>query len=170
MNETHSPTSKDYQLYCDLANSKSTILPIPKHLRMKKRWGYAQTRSLHEPQKALNRTVEGKYHNLLTKVKQLLAGQPFPIFERDYRYDDSEDALALHAFISYSFYWYLECSYCYDYRISYAFNNCLFEAEVRALLRFHPFDLRATEVQLKPDFINFYKNVLKVQDRKYITL
>jgi len=168
MNETDVHTSKDRLYYEGLVNSKSTIVPIPKSEQMRKRWKVAQSRSLHTPQKALNALVEQRYHQVLTKVKQLISGTT-PIFERDYRHDSRENALAMHAFIGEHIYLYLECDYSYKYQVEYTFHNCPFEHHIRAMLFTYPLDTRSKVTTLKPDFTTFYENVLRVQDRKYIT-
>lgn len=168
MNQNTVNRSKNYETYVRLANTKSSIVPIPIGQRLKMGWGYALTR-LVENRKRLNFVAESRYMQILQRVKPLLANTS-PLFERDYRHCNAEDALAMHAFISETFYWHLECTFHYDFMVYYAFNNCPFEDEIRKELRLYPFDTNSKEVQLQPDYLTFYKNVLRVQDRKYITL
>ena len=133
------------------------------------KWRIAQSRDNHASQKSINVSVEVQYHAILTKVKMLLGKSAHPVFERDFKRDHSYGAEVMHSFISSSFYWHLTCDMFYYYCIEYAFYTCSFEAEVKAMLRGHTFNARAKEVQLKPDFNTFYKNVLKVQDSRFIS-
>lgn len=162
-------TSKEHELYMHLINTKSTLVPIPRHLRMKKRWAIAVNRDNNLSQKNRNLSVEVSYKSILTKAKKLLAQSRHPVFERDYRKDNTESALAMHAYLNNCFYFSLECDFVYNYQLEFAFNNCPFEAEIRELLRDLPFGVTAKEVTLKPDFSMFYLNVLKVQNKEHIT-
>jgi len=92
-----------------------------------------------------------------------------PVFERDYRYGKTENALAMHAFMSSTFYVYLECDVHYNYNVEYAFRRCLFEAEIRTMLTGYPFNTRSKEIRLKPDFNTFFQRMLSFQDRQYIS-
>jgi len=161
--------SKLHELYEQLINTKSTIQPIPRNLRMQKRWSIAVNRTNFPIQRVRNLNREGCYRSILLEVKKLFANTKHPMFERDFKNDNTESALAMHAYLTNSFYFNLECSFMYNYQIQYAFNDCPYEAEIRALIARTSEDSRPTEVKLKPDFATFYLNVLKVQDAKYIT-
>ncbi|WP_146166541.1 hypothetical protein ABZR88_09695 [Mucilaginibacter yixingensis] len=101
-------------------------------------------------------------------AKLLLKAEQPLVFERDYRYDNSESAFAMHAFISPTLYLYLECSPDCHYRVEYAFNSCKQEDELRKQLANYSFKGRTIESALQPDFSTFYTNVLRVQQAKHI--
>jgi len=146
-----------------------SITPIPMQDRIPKRWLEAKRKYGRTQNQLQNETVESAFHQLLYKTKQLIKQQPGgTYFERDYRYDASENAFTLHAFMSSSIYLYIECSFDYVYRIEYAFNSCPYEAEIRKLLTAYIFTERAKEVELKPTFTQFYQKVLEVQDKQHI--
>jgi len=150
------------------AGKKPTIQPIPKADRMAKRWIMGKRRARNSRQQLDNESIESHYHFILAKAKEWLSGNNQLVFERDYRFDNSEDAFALHAFISSSFYLYIECGFDFNYRVQYAFNDCKFEDELRRLLRPCPLNTAASQVRLKPDFNTFYRKVLAIQDERYV--
>jgi hypothetical protein len=148
---------------------KPGMRTIPPAERIPKRWQEAKRKYGNTVNQLDNETVESAYHQLLYKVKQLLKQQPTQtVFEKDFRYDNAQDAFCLHAFVSSSIYLYVECSADYRYRIQYAFNHCIHEATIRKLLGAFVFTYRAKEVQLKPDFNTFFASVLQFQDSKHI--
>ncbi|WP_295791978.1 hypothetical protein [Mucilaginibacter sp.] len=132
-----------------------------------KRWKWAQTRGSNPAQVRQNDCCEHSYHEVLNLVKthHLKPGDVF--YEKDSKHDTSE-FLAMHGFMTSTFFWRLDCAAYYDYEIEFAFNNCPFEAEIRRCLRAFPLDRQAKEIQLKPDFKTFYNNVLKVQPSEFI--
>ncbi|MCJ8210810.1 hypothetical protein MUY27_13920 [Mucilaginibacter sp. RS28] len=140
----------------------------PEKQPFKKRWiaGLRRAESIH--QNTLNGSVSYCYRDILTKAKQLLKEHEHLVFEKDFRYDNNDNAFILHAFISSTLYFILECELCYDYKVDYAFNNCPVEAEIRKLLQVYPINERANEVKLRPDFNTFYHNTLRYQPSQYI--
>lgn len=143
--------------------------PLPKKHRFMKRWVIAEKRENHEQQTGTNRCTEAAYHRIIEAIKSRYFIPGTEYFERDYKRDKTENCLAMHSFIMPSFYIYLESSFTYDYRVEYAFNNCSFEAELRAMLKPFPLDRQATEVKLQPDFKTFYDNIMRIQDQRFIT-
>lgn len=137
-----------------------------------KRWVLAKRKYGHTQNQLNNETVESAFHSMLYKVKQLLKQHQSnqTVFEKDFRFDNTQDAFCLHAFISSNVYLYLECSLDYVYRIEYAFNNCRHEAAIRELLDAYVFIGRTKEVELQPDFSTFYAGVLRIQEKKHITV
>jgi len=127
-----------------------------------KRWRIAQTRGTNPAQVRQNECVEVSYNEVIKLVKahHLQSGDVY--FEKDSKHDFSQ-FLAMHSFITPSFYWRLDCAAYYDFEIEFAFNNCSFEAEIRKLFRAFPLDRQAKEIQLKPNFTIFYKGVLTAQ-------
>jgi hypothetical protein len=151
------------------SGTKQAIAVIPMQQRIPKRWQEAKRKYRNTVNQLQNETVESAYHQLLYKVKQLLKQQATQtVFEKDFRYDNAQDAFCLHAFVSTSIYLYVECSADYRYRIEYAFNLCVHEAAIRELLKAYIFTERTKEIQLKPSYTEFYKRVLSVQDSKHI--
>jgi hypothetical protein len=141
--------------------------PLPDS-RGTKRWILAQRqqcRVLHETD---NYSIEASYHRLLNAVKtrHLKLGEVY--FERDYKHDRSEGLTGMHCLITQNFYWRLDCAFTYNYEISFAFDNCRYEAEIRKLMQAYPLDRTATEKQSAPDFNTFYNSVLAVQDPAFI--
>lgn len=142
---------------------------IKPQFRVTKLWVKAQGRPNHIVQKQTNRTIESSFIRLLAKAKELSKGDRQPIFERDYRHDKTDSETIMHAYMSSTIYLLLECDYQFNFAIQYSFNNCPFEKELTALMIGYPYDLHSTNVDLKPDFNTFYRNVLNYQDKKYIT-
>ena len=150
-------------------NSTNTAsAPSSTRNSMSKTWITAKRRSNHAAQQATNNTVEVFYKSILTNAKKMMS-QSASVFERDYRYDKTENAFAMHAFMSSTFYFCLECDVHYNYNVEYAFCRCPYEAELRAMLTDYPFKLRSTEVTLTPDFNTFYQRVLSFQDNQFIS-
>jgi hypothetical protein len=169
MPENHVHHDKQRHFYLQLINTPPSIKQIPPNNRQTKRWHYAQRRDNMLGQKRDNIIVEGQFRSILAEVKKLSANEHTPVFERDYRKDNTESALAMHAYLSSSFYFFLECDILCEYRIAYAFHNCPYELAIRKLLEHYLLASRAKEQMLKPDFNTFYLNVLRVQDKQYIT-
>jgi hypothetical protein len=146
------------------------ITPLPMKARMPKRWVLAKSKYGHTRQQLDNENVEGQFMHLLYKVKQLLkeSQQQQIVFERDYRNCNAENSFAMHSFISGNFYLYLECDFCYNYQVEYAFNTCLIETDIKKLLDAYLLRGRVKEVTLRPDFSTFYATVLNVQELRYI--
>jgi len=162
MDRSNVPASKN--------ESVSSIKPLNKQDRMVKRWKLAKMRTWDKRQQVDNLTLEINHHAALKKVKELLSNQQQTVFERDYKEDNLENALAMHAFLSPGFYFYLECDYAWDYQLEYAFNNCKQEAQIKAILKSYQLDVKGKLVALQPDFNTFYRNVIAIQDKRYLYL
>lgn len=132
-----------------------------------KRWIVAKRYFGHTRRQLDNETLEGCFMHLLYKVRQLIKGQASTVFERDYRSDNSDSSLAMHAFMTDSIHLYLFCSLNFEYRIEFAFCNCPHEQAIRKLLDAFIFQGRTTEVQLQPDFNTFFRNVQVYQHSRY---
>lgn len=149
---------------CEIA--RKTTSPsanlTPTAIKGRKRYQIAQARSKNGRQQKDNVHLEIAYFNVLARVKRLLKGSNKLYFERDYRRDHAS-YLAMYAFVSNSFYLYLECEFDFCYSLEFAFYNCSREAELRELLTSLKDHLRIKEVTLKPDFTTYYKNVLAYQ-------
>lgn len=169
MNTTPTNTSNSLAYYQHLAESPSTIRPIPRNLQMKKRWIIAKSRDNHKPQKARNLIVETNYHAILNRVKKLYRNATLPVFERNYLKDATESGLSMHAYLTNSFFFYLQCDCAFNYKVEYGFHNCPYEAQIRAWFDEYIFGASGTEVTPHPNFHTFYCNVIKAQDKKHIT-
>jgi len=144
-----------------------THYPLLWRSQFQKPWIVAQSRKNFQGQMATNRSTEDAYMRIVQAAKQYLkSGDRY--FERDYRRDKTENCCAMHSFMMPSFYIYLECNVDYNYRVEYAFLNCPFEVEIRAMLQPFPLDRQASEVSLKPDFESFYHGVLSIQKAMFI--
>jgi hypothetical protein len=150
----------------ELKSIIETHFPMPKR-QPGKRWKIAQTRGTDKQQAMRNDCIEASYHEVIKSIKQLYMQDGEVFFERDYKHDRS-DFLAMHCILTSSFYWRLDCALYYDFEIAFAFSNCPYEAEIRAMLRAFPLDRSTTERTLNPEFNTFYNTVLKVQSAEAI--
>ncbi len=142
--------------------------------RLDKRWVTALSNPYKASPKHRNSLVELTYHELLKSAKslysQLQSTSERTVFEKDYRYDNSESSLAMHSFLTSSCYLHLECSFDYLYRIQYDFHDCPFEKELMEQidLREHYNHGSCKQWQTKPNCKEFFERVIKVQDVKFI--
>jgi len=131
-----------------------------------KRWVTAEKRKNYNEHHIQNLATETAYHRVINLAKTFMQpGETY--FERDYKQDHTEGLYGMHCMLTPNFYWRLDCKFTYDYEVTYAFNNCSYETEIRKLMRAYPLDRAAIEKQLQPDFDAFYSNVLSVQEDKY---
>ncbi|MDR3695593.1 hypothetical protein [Mucilaginibacter sp.] len=144
--------------------------PITKKHHRQKRWKIAQSRTTetHKYQRMRNEATESDYHKIIAAIKTLYLKPGEIYFERDYKNEESENFMTMHCFMSATCYLYLECDILYDFQVEYAFNNCPFEAAIREMLKPHPFDTRATEKQLQPNFNTSFQRTLKFQEPQFI--
>jgi len=147
--------------------SNGLTYQAPKHKQSKKRWIVAQARP-EKGRRMQNDCTEAAYHRIIEAVKKLYLKHGDIYYDRDLKTDKSQGFLSMHSFLCSNFYIYLQCDFTFDYTVEYAFNNCLFEAEIRKMLAVHPLNAQAKEVALKPDFTTYYQTVLKVQDQQFI--
>jgi hypothetical protein len=145
----------------------TSIQPIPMHSRIPKRWVLAKRRNGVQ-QQLHNEAIESQYYRTLAKAKHLLKNQGGVYFNRDYKNDNTENAFLLHAFISDSFYFTLECSMTFVYQCEYAFSNCQHEEDLRKHLSTFTLSQHSKEVDLQPSFKTFYQTVITVQDKRYL--
>ncbi len=142
--------------------------PSPPARLLPKRWIAGRKLYKSSTMQKHNEAIQRRYHIILNQVKKLLAPYRPTVFEKDYRFDNTENSFALHAFLSETFYFYIECDFTYFYRVEYAFNNCKHEAEIRKLLDNYTFKERAKEISVLPDFNTFYDNVLAFQHERFV--
>jgi len=141
--------------------------PLPKQHQMRKSWAVAEARKDNEMRSGINRCTETSYHRIIDAVKLYLKpGEVY--YERDHKHDKRQNALAMHCFMTSSSYIYLECLLNYEYMVEYAFHNCQYEADLRAMFAPFPLNHRAVEVELKPNFRAYYDTVLSVQEPHFL--
>ncbi|MDB5004929.1 MAG: hypothetical protein JWQ34_3154 [Mucilaginibacter sp.] len=136
--------------------------------RGNKRWTVAHQRKKYDQMTTHNEPIEVAYHRIVNVVKSLYMLPGDVYFERDYKEDRSEGLYGMHALLTPHFYWRLDCAFTYNYEITYAFNNCSYESEIRKLMQAYPLDRAAIEKQFAPDFNTFYNSVLAVQEPIHI--
>lgn len=141
--------------------------PLPKQ-RGTKRWIVAERRSKFDQQTNDNHSTEVAYHRIINIAKTLYMQCGEVYFERDYKYDREFGLFGMHSFITSHFYWRLDCAFTYNYEVSYAFNNCSYETEIRKLMQTYPLDRVVIEKQLAPDFAAFHQSVLATQEPMFI--
>ncbi|CAM3747459.1 hypothetical protein MUGA111182_06995 [Mucilaginibacter galii] len=118
-------------------------------------------------QKQRNTIIAGDYRGILVEAKTLLKPTDGHAFELDFTRSRAKSKLALYAFITPTFYWYLECDPFTEYQVTYAFGNCPQEVAIRKLLSKFFVQEQLQEIKLQPDFDTYYRNVQQVQDRKH---
>lgn len=163
-----------------IERKRTKILPYKKvtdqSQPMAKRWKLAQLKYKRGYTSDLNYGTEDIYHQILTLAKTLYSQLPEaltnPVFLKDYKEDNTENALMMHCFITHNFYWELECSFAYFYRINYDFHNCPFEQEIMdAINRNEPYLPNCfVRTPKKPNCQELHRRVLQVQDKEHIYL
>lgn len=144
--------------------------------RLHKRWKLAQLKYKRGYTSDLNYGTEHVYHQILTLAKtaysQLPEALTNPVFFKDYKEDNTENALMMHCFITHNFYWELECTFAYFYRINYDFYNCPFEQEIiDAINRNEPYLPNCfVRTPQKPNCQELHRRVLQFQDQVHIFL
>ncbi|HEY0770285.1 MAG TPA: hypothetical protein VGD31_08110 [Sphingobacteriaceae bacterium] len=136
---------------------------------LRKRWLVGK-----KDHKVENQLVEHCYNDVLNEAKALFTALPDEssktVFEKNYRYDNSENSFAMHSFITSSFYWYLECHFAYYYHVEFDFYNCPFEEQLRTSFerKFAYTNNRCSQRHLEPNCEEYWKRVLEIQDKKYM--
>lgn len=160
MTEKYKHLSKKAHLLLSIADVK----PLP---RLTKCWILAERRSKDQRQNRLNIHIEGYFMEALRKAKRLLAQSPQTAFERDYRRSSTENAQAMHAFMSSTFYFYLECDPLFHYKVEFAFHHCPYEQQIRTLISKFQVDAEVSERIFKEGFATYFKQALAFQDSKF---
>jgi len=144
--------------------------PLTKKHHRRKRWITAQSRTIetYKYQRMQNKATEADYHKIIAAVKTLYLKPGEIYFERNYKNEETDNFLTMHCLMSATCYLYIECDFLYYFQVEYAFNNCPFELAIREMLKPHPFDTRATEKELQPDFKTSFERTLKIQEAHFI--
>lgn len=122
-------------------------------------------------QKSMNPAIEGIYHAILKKVKELYKGLPNKedriIIELN-NAQDPTDSHGLFTLMTPSFFFYLECSITNQYRIEYLFDSCPVEDDIQALISKFAVRSYSTEVVKQPDYPTFFRRALSCQPDRFI--
>jgi len=131
-----------------------------------KRYLIAQTRGTNPAQVQRNECVEFSYHEVLNLVKthHLKPGEVY--YEKDLKNDKSQ-YLAMHSFVTPTFYWRLDCAAYYDFEIEFAFHECPFEDEIRKMFRAFPLD-RQTKEKPITHYNLFYKAAMVMLEPEFV--
>jgi hypothetical protein len=138
----------------------------PTKRRTHKYWTSAMTKSQFKQKKMHNENIESSYHNVIDYVRKNHFKQVEIFFNLDHK-TGNDGVTGMHSFITSSFYWRLDCNLLRDYEITYAFNHCPYEAEVRELMRAYPLDRVTTLKEMTPDYDAFFKAVIDIQVAEY---
>jgi len=150
------------------ANIETPIINThyPTKRKTHKYWTSAMTSSQFKQKKMHNENIETSYHNVIDYVRKNHFRQVEIFFNLDHK-TGIDGVTGMHSFITSSFYWRLDCTLLRDYEITYAFNNCPYEAEIRALMRAYPLDRVTTAKEMTPDYDAFFKAVIDIQIAEY---
>jgi hypothetical protein len=140
----------------------------PLKQRGNKRWAIAKSKTYNKPLLMQNSCVEAAYIRILQEVKNHFLGAGTVYYEHNSRNDKTLSLMAMHSFITPSFYFHLQCNFLYEYEVEYAFCNCGYEGTIRELLKPYPLDRQAKQVDLKPDYETFYKMVILMVDPQFV--
>jgi hypothetical protein len=128
----------------------------------RKYWPDAMIKSQFRMKKTHNENVETAYHHVIQYVRKNHFKRVEIFFNLDYK-TGTDGVTGMHSFITSSFYWRLDCNLLRDYVVTYAFNNCSYEAEIRDLMRAYPLDRVTTSKEMTPDYDAFFKAVIDIQ-------
>jgi hypothetical protein len=152
-----------------IAYPQTPVTPPPKRkLRGTKRWAIAQGRGTNPRQAMQNSNTENAVHRIIAAIKTRYLKTGDVYFERDYKQDKEESIFDMHCFMCSTFLIRLDCVLYYDFEVEFAFDNCPFEAEIRAMLNAGPLDTQAKEITLQPDFKAYYEHVLSYHRAEFI--
>jgi hypothetical protein len=132
-----------------------------------KRWKKVSKLSHPNNHKELIETRISQYESVLRDVKELFANSGEICYERNFK-DDNENPFTIYSFLTSTFWWEIECDFCYQINIVYQFQNCPYEAEIRALFKTYHLTPYITEVAKQPSLAAFYKAVLACQKPQFI--
>ncbi|MBD1364444.1 hypothetical protein IDJ77_11550 [Mucilaginibacter sp. ZT4R22] len=95
-------------------------------------------------QKRRNTIREKHYFAVLNHIKELYQQLPgTAYFDVDHK--ESQFGNPIHHFITRDFRWFLACDECWDFAISFQFENCPLEQQIRALIASLPRSVHAEE-------------------------
>lgn len=121
-------------------------------------------------QKKINLAIHDTYHLLIELVKELYATLPNEsdrIIVEMNRAEEPLNPICMYTFLTPHFYFYLECSIVYQYRVEYQFDNCPFEQEIMHRLKTTILRNYSTEIMKMPNYREFFNEVLRVQPERF---
>lgn len=124
-------------------------------------------------QRTMNPAIEQLYHAAVSKIKPLFAALPNPydrvIIQLNHK-NEPLDPMGLFCLMSSTFYFFIECDFKNDYRVEYMFHNCPIQAEVMQMIDSMSLRSYSTEVVQKKDYDEMFKQSLRSQPERFITL
>lgn len=135
----------------------------PTKRRTKKYWTYAESKSQYRQKRTQNQSTETAYHNVIDYVLKNHIKQAEIFFNLDHK-TGNDGVMGMHSLVTSSFYWRLDCTVFCDYEITYAFNNCPYEAAIRELMRAYSLDRVTTAKEMQPNYDAFFKAVIEYQN------
>ena len=121
-------------------------------------------------QKKINLAINDTYHLLIELVKELYSTLPNEsdrIIVEMNRAEEPLNPICMYTFLTPHFYFYLECSIVFQYRVEYQFDQCPFEKEIMHRLKTTILRDYSTEIMKMPDYPHFFAEVLKHQPEKF---
>ena len=121
-------------------------------------------------QKRINLAVHDTYHLLIELIKELYSTLPNEsdrIIVEMNRAQEPTNPICMYSFLTSHFYFYLECSITFQYRVEYQFHKCPFEQEIMHRLKTTILRSHSTEIMKMPDYQHFFAEVLKHQPDRF---
>jgi hypothetical protein len=121
-------------------------------------------------QKKINLAINDTYHLLIELVKELYSTLPNEsdrIIVQMNRAEEPLNPICMYTFLTPHFYFYLECSIVFQYRVEYQFENCPFEKEIMHRLKTTILRDYSTEIMKMPNYREFFAEVLKHQPERF---
>lgn len=142
--------------------------PPLKPMYSMKRWIVAQRRSQYRFKAIDNANLEFAYHEVIQKVKTQFM-QPGEVYLEKGHKRDNENPFTMHVFITTTLYLRLTCHLDCSFEMTYAFNDCPYEQEIRVLLRNHYFTAHGKEHPLEPSHLAYFDRVRAYNNEKLPT-
>ena len=87
---------------------------------------------VNQQNKTVNEVTKDKYFEVLAAIKELFDRQGIECFERDYTKFPNGNPTAMHCYLNNEVYWTIICDDCDIFYVQYHFNNCRFQAQIKA--------------------------------------
>jgi len=121
-------------------------------------------------QKKINLAINDTYHFLIELVKELYSTLPNEsdrIIVELNRAQEPLNPICMYTFLTPHFYFYLECSIVFQYRVEYQFDQCPFEQEIMHRLKTTILRDYSIEIMKMPNYREFFNEVLRVQPERF---
>ncbi|WP_113652239.1 hypothetical protein [Pedobacter namyangjuensis] len=123
--------------------------------------------------KMQNGNVEASYHQLLKRVVALysnLANKAERVVVEMNMKSHPLESHRMHAFLTPSFAFHLECDVLNRYKVEYCFENCPFEEQIKQMFARHFYNAHTLVEIKKPSYKAYFDEVLRVQPERFIRL